>query len=202
MHAQLQERMFGVAREPMRLGRFVVLERIGAGGMGVVYAAYDPKLDRRIAVKLVDASAGSKHAHALVTEAQALARVAHPNVIAVHDVGEIGDRIFIAMEFVDGVPLSRWKREASRTWRDVLDVYVAAARGLAAAHVAGLVHRDFKPDNVLVGRDGRVRVLDFGLARLVAVPDGARPSASDDAEPTLGTPTRHAVAGTPAYMSP
>ncbi|MEO6772358.1 MAG: serine/threonine-protein kinase [Kofleriaceae bacterium] len=148
-----------------KLGRYLVLDRIGRGGMGVVYAAYDPVLDRRIAVKLLrggDAEASSGRAR-MEREAQALAKLTHANVITVHDVGERDGHMYLAMELVDGATLREWQK--GRPWREVLATYLAAARGLAAAHAAGIVHRDFKPDNVLVGQDGRVRVTDFGLAR-------------------------------------
>ncbi|MEM6991396.1 MAG: serine/threonine-protein kinase, partial [Myxococcota bacterium] len=156
------------------LGRYVVLDQLGAGGMGVVYAAYDPELDRRIAIKLLqteegapdDATAG--HAR-LLREAQAMAKLTHPNVIAVYDVGSFEDSVFVAMEFVDGTTITAhldelWE-DGPPPWRDVVALYAGAGRGLAAAHAAGVVHRDFKPDNVMVGEDGRVLVLDFGLAR-------------------------------------
>ena len=134
--------------EPARIGRFTVLHRLGAGGMGVVYAAYDPELDRKIAVKLVrsDAGVGSDGSPRLLREAQALARVSHPNVVAVHEVGvHEGGEIYIAMEFVTGVDLRLWLEEGRRPWREVLGVYLQAGEGLAAVHQAGLVHRDFKP---------------------------------------------------------
>lgn len=152
------------------VGRFVLLERLGAGAMGVVYRAFDPELDRKIAIKLVhlaDAKGESKHPRRelFYREAQALAQLSHPNVIAVYDIGQFSDQVFIAMELVDGNTLSAWRKEQHRSMEEVLEVYIAAGRGLAAAHGAGLVHRDFKPDNVIVGSDGRVRVVDFGLAK-------------------------------------
>jgi tetratricopeptide (TPR) repeat protein/predicted Ser/Thr protein kinase len=176
-----------------RLGRYVVLSHMGTGGMGVVYAAYDPELDRRIALKLMhqrgnDDEAAERASRRMLAEAKAMAQLSHPNVITVHDVGTIDGRVFIAMEFVEGVQLSEWMREPGRDWHEMLDVFIRAGRGLEAAHAAGLVHRDFKPDNVLVGADGRVRVLDFGLARRF---DGTREVDRRDRE-----------AGTPAYMSP
>jgi tetratricopeptide (TPR) repeat protein/predicted Ser/Thr protein kinase len=177
-----------------KLGRYVVLARMGSGGMGVVYAAYDPQLDRRIALKLMH-QRGDDEAHAerasrrMQAEAKAMAQLSHPNVITVHDVGTIDGRVFIAMEFVDGVPLTEWMRKPGRDWHQLLEVFIKAGRGLEAAHAVGLVHRDFKPDNVLVGDDGRVRVLDFGLARRI---DGTR---------EVGD-RRDREAGTPAYMSP
>ena len=157
------------------VGRYVVIDRIGQGGMGVVYRAYDPELDRPIAIKLVaadDDEASSAKRDRLLREAQALARLQHPNVIAVHDVGTFRGVVFIAMDFVEGKTLRAWLRDKPRRPREILDAFLAAGEGLAAAHRAGLVHRDFKPDNVLVGNDGRVRVLDFGLARDADAADG------------------------------
>src|SRR5262249_35527848 len=145
------------------IDKFIVIGEVGAGGMGVVLAGYDPTLDRRVALKLlrtdrVDPGARGR----LLREAQALARLSHGNVITVFAFGAIEDSVFLAMELVDGMTLRRWLREP-RSWRETLAAFVAAGRGLAAAHRAGLVHRDFKPDNVLVGSDGRVRVTDFGV---------------------------------------
>lgn len=167
------------------IGRYVVLDVIGRGGMGVVYKAFDPELDRAIALKLV-ASGGTER---LAREAKTLAKLAHPNVVAVHDVGVIGDDVFVAMELIPGTTLRAWMRD--RTPRAVVAVLTLAARGLAAAHRLSIVHRDFKPENVMVDDDGRVRVLDFGLAR------------SGDDAPTLGDGTHAgAIAGTPPYMAP
>ena len=184
-----------------RVGRYLVLDVLGRGGMGVVYAAYDPVLDRKIAVKVLSYVDDGDGRARMQREAQALARLTHTNVITVHDVAEHEGATYIAMEIVEGGTLRDWC--AGRSWRDVVTGYVAAARGLAAAHTAGLVHRDFKPDNVLVGKDGRIRVTDFGLAR--AVGDLARPI-----EPGM-SPTsplsdkltvEGAVMGTPSYMAP
>ena len=160
-----------------QLGRYVLLARIGVGGMGVVYSAYDPELDRRVALKLL------RHARPgdeLRDEARAIAKLSHPNVVAVHDVGRVEGATFVAMEYVAGVTLRAWLAEPRET-AAILDAFVQAGRGLAAAHAAGLVHRDVKPSNIMIGRDGRARVLDFGLAR-------------DDDRPGHG--------GTPAYMAP
>lgn len=150
--------------------RYVVLDELGRGGMGVVYKAYDPELDRRIALKLltvreVDEEEGVDRRDRLLREAQALAQLSHPNVVSIYDVGTFGDDVFIAMELIEGRTLRSWLERSSRTWRSKLAVLLAAGRGLAAAHLRGLVHRDFKPENVIVGDDGRVCVLDFGLAR-------------------------------------
>ncbi len=143
---------------------FRIERRLGSGGMGVVYLARDESLDRPVAVKLHRAGAGVDR---LQREAMAMARLAHPNVITVHEVGRLGDRVFVAMEFVPGGTLRAWLKARPRPWRDALALCLAAGEGLAAAHDAGLVHRDFKPENVIVGDDGRPRVGDFGLARAV-----------------------------------
>jgi serine/threonine protein kinase len=175
-----------------------VLDRIGAGGMGVVYAAYDPELDRRVALKLLrpDRFGSDADRLRLLREAQALARLADPHVVSVYDTGTFGDRVFVAVELVEGETLRQWLgglRAAPRSWREVLARFLPAGRGLAAAHAAGLVHRDFKPENVLLGRDGRVRVADFGLAEAAPEPGGKL--AALPAEWGL-------VLGTPAYMAP
>src|SRR5262249_4590141 len=157
-------------------GRFGVLGLVGRGGRGEVYAAYDPDLDRKIAVKLLRARGGAATLDGrtrLLREAQAIARLSHPNVVVVYDVGTFQDSVFIAMEFVEGHTLGDWLQAKTRSWREVLDVYLAAGRGLAAAHAAGLVHRDFKPENVMITRAGQVRVMDFGLAREEARDDDA-----------------------------
>ncbi|MEM6989678.1 MAG: serine/threonine-protein kinase, partial [Myxococcota bacterium] len=186
------------------VARYVPLEKIGAGGLGTVYAAYDPELDRKVAVKFVRTDPEGVNARArLVREAQAMAQLNHPNVAAVHDVGTVGNEVFIAMELVDGVTLSGWWRAEKRSWKQVRDMMLQAGRGLSAAHAAGLVHRDFKPPNVLVGTDGRVRVLDFGLARTwhndVPAPRFV-PAAGKGVDANL-TDSR-LLLGTPAYMAP
>ncbi|HSR95508.1 MAG TPA: protein kinase [Kofleriaceae bacterium] len=165
------------------VGRFVVLGQLGRGGMGIVYTAYDPELDRNVALKLLHPGAiqpGGARAPLLV-EAQAMARINHANVIAVYDVGMFGDHVFAAMELVVGTTLRRWMTQRPRAWRQVVDVLLLAGEGLAAAHAAGIVHRDFKPENVLLGDDGRVKVTDFGLASPSSAP-------------------RDHVAGTPGYL--
>ncbi|HVU49992.1 MAG TPA: serine/threonine-protein kinase, partial [Polyangia bacterium] len=153
------------------LGRFVVLGLVGRGAMGEVYGAYDPDLDRKIAIKLVRAGGGGEGSEGrarLMREAQATAKISHPNVVVVYDAGTFGERVFIAMEFVDGHTLRYWLQEKERPWQEILEAFLAAGRGLAAAHEKELVHRDFKPDNVMVARGGQVRVMDFGLARIAA----------------------------------
>lgn len=154
------------------LGRFVILGLVGRGAMGEVYAAYDPNLDRKIAIKLVgtardrDSGAYGQDGRArLMREAQATARISHPNVVVVYEAGALDDWVFIAMEFVEGHTLRYWLQAAPRSWPEIVGVFTAAGRGLAAAHERDLVHRDFKPDNVMVSGNGAVRVMDFGLAR-------------------------------------
>jgi tetratricopeptide (TPR) repeat protein len=187
------------------VGRYVILDVLGEGGMGVVYAAFDPELDRKVAVKLLQASQGGSESGGqawLMREAQAMARLSHPNVIAVHDVGTLsGDRVFVAMELVDGGTLRTWI-EGDHSWREVVAVMRAAGEGLAAAHAAGLVHRDLKPDNVLVGKDGRVRVMDFGLARLGGAARDSDLSIDSRSPLSEKLTVAGTVVGTPAYMAP
>ena len=133
---------------PDRLGRYVVLSQLGVGGMGVVYKAYDPELDRRVALKLLLGPASGMAAARLKREAQAMARLSHSNVVPIFDVGEVGGRLFVAMDLIDGTTLGEWMK-LSHTWQEVLDLFLQAGRGLAAAHAVGLVHRDFKPEAVL-----------------------------------------------------
>ncbi|AKI98446.1 serine/threonine-protein kinase [Archangium gephyra] len=187
-------------REPERLGRFAVLRKLGEGGMGAVYMGHDALLDRRVALKLLHRDTDAREW--LLREAQALARLAHPNVVAVHEVSEHEGRVFVAMELVEGQSLREWLAAGQRTVPRVLAMLVQAGKGLAAAHEAGLVHRDFKPDNVLVGRDGRARVVDFGIAALASRPEeqplpGTLPNA-------LASPLTHrgTLMGTPTYMAP
>lgn len=198
------------------VGRFVLLREIGAGGMGVVYAAYDPELDRKVALKLllpkVGEGADSEGRTRLVREAQALAKLSHPNVVAVHDVGTHDDSVWIAMEFVAGQTLSAWAKERPRKWAELLPVLVDVARGVTVAHMTGLVHRDLKPDNVMIDRDNRVRVMDFGLAHgrsaMATGPALASTLAADTkAHPELAALALRLTAvgsiqGTPAYMAP
>ena len=203
---------FGSIVQGTMIGRYVVLEQLGEGGMGVVVRAYDPKLRREVALKLLRGGGSFRAEEAearMLREAQALAQLSHPNVVSVYDAELTDVGVCIAMEYVDGRTLRGWLGEASRSWSEVLALVVAAARGLAAAHAVGVIHRDVKPDNVLVGNDGRVRLTDFGLARATqdagssqwgsAHESGLRPgvSAVDGPLTELGT-----VMGTPAYMAP
>jgi len=191
-----------VGAPPERLGRYEVVKVLGMGGMGVVYEAHDPHLGRRVALKVMraDHTLTDEAQARLLREARAMAQIAHPNVVTVHDVGVVGGQIFVAMEYVDGVTLKHVMRER-RPWREVVPLFLQAGEGLAAAHAVGLVHRDFKPDNVLVGKDGRVRVTDFGLARLGGPASEVSPHSP--AVDLLTTVTRTDLfVGTPAYMSP
>lgn len=191
---------------PRRIDRFVILRQLGSGGMGVVYAAYDEKLDRKVAVKLLHqgaAQSADQHRRVL-REAQAMAQVSHPNVVHAYEVGEVAGQVFLAMEYVEGTTLSLWQRQAGRSWTDTLRIYLAAGQGLLAAHRVGLVHRDFKPDNVLVDPEGRPLVADFGLAHVAGREE--KQTAREAAEPgrLLESPLTLAgsLVGTPAYMSP
>jgi tetratricopeptide (TPR) repeat protein len=186
-HAPVQEVGAAITRGTV-VDRYVVLDVIGEGGMGTVFAAHDASLDRNIALKIVRSEHTDRASQArLVREAKAMARVQHPAIVTVHDVGSIGSRVFIAMELVRGTTLGGWLDAAPRGWRDIVRVFVEAGRGLAAAHAAGVIHRDFKPENVLVDGAGRVRVSDFGLADILA----------SDAESSAPV-----SAGTPWYMAP
>ncbi|HEY0133233.1 MAG TPA: serine/threonine-protein kinase, partial [Nannocystis sp.] len=188
-----------------RLGRFMLLQLLGQGGMGVVYTAWDELLDRRVALKLLRTGHDGDAQARILHEAKGLARLSHPNVVQIYEVSASGGRLFIAMEYIAGNTLRAWTDEQRRAGADprvLLDMYIQAGRGLAAAHAQGLVHRDFKPDNVLVGEDGRARVVDFGLVTIrhaapdVHAPGGAPPAI--DARLTADG----AVHGTPAYMPP
>jgi serine/threonine protein kinase len=191
-----------------KIGRFVVVGELGAGGMGVVYEAHDRELDRRVALKVLRGSTASEEERVrMLREGQAMARITHPNVITVYEVGVAETGVFLAQELLDGGTLASWLRD-THSQDDVIAKFVAAGRGIAAAHAAGLVHRDFKPDNVLLGKDGRVRVADFGLARALGAEDvilltrraGEQPNASP--HPMSPLTRTGAVMGTPMYMAP
>ncbi|MCY1009547.1 serine/threonine-protein kinase [Nannocystis pusilla] len=206
MSRRIAWRLFGEPSETVKIGRFRVGETLGQGGMGVVYAADDEQLDRRVALKVIRpevvARAPGEHGR-LVREARALARLSHPNVVQVFEVGEHAGVVFIVMELVPGTTMAHWLAGAPRQSEDILRRFVEAAHGLAAAHRAGIVHRDFKPANALVGEDGRVRIVDFGLARGERLADRTVTTASESEDSaSSATATTGSLAGTPAYMSP
>ncbi len=199
--AEARLRLFGVASD-LRIGRYRIERRLGAGGMGEVYLAHDDQLDRKVAIKRVLTTFTSEREQVrLRSEARALAKLSHANVVLVYEIGEHEQRTFLAMEFVDGQTLSVWLAESPRPWPAVLDRFLAAGRGLAAAHQAGVVHRDFKPDNVLLGHDGSVRVADFGLA---IAGEGEREGEREGEGERGASATRltlGSVAGTIRYMA-
>lgn len=208
-----EEAFFAMAAPGQVVGRYVVLNVLGRGGMGVVLAAYDPELDRKVAIKLVRPDVTSQSSSdRMIREARSMARVSHPNVVSVYDAGREGDAVYIAMEFVEGRTLTEHIASLSG-WRAVLDVMTAAGRGLVAAHERELVHRDFKPDNVMVAEDGRVLVMDFGLVQdgrdQVTAEDGANSrrmldarSSSKLGDTDVGLTRAGAMMGTPSYMPP
>lgn len=197
-------RLAGLLPRGSSVARYLILDTLGHGAMGVVYAAYDPELDRRVALKLVRADAVSGARERMEREARAMARLTHVNVVTIYDVGTYDEAVYLSMELIEGETLRAWMARGPHSWRDVRAIFVQVASGLAAAHEAGLVHRDVKPDNVIIGNDGRARVTDFGLARTDANPaqvdsdDGLAASATDSLTLTrTGT-----LLGTPAYMAP
>jgi tetratricopeptide (TPR) repeat protein len=193
-----------------RVGPFLVIDLLGAGAMGVVVRAFDPRLERTLAIKVIRPDPGENAGRArarLVAEARALARLSHPNVVAVYEVDVHDGLDYVAMELVDGIDLQKWLRMRPRHWRAIARVFAAAAEGLAAVHAAGLVHRDIKPANILIGRDKRVRVGDFGIAtrrtdESVSTPDVSGPPSGDDDEDAPPLTEAGQVVGTPAYMAP
>ncbi|HWB80672.1 MAG TPA: serine/threonine-protein kinase [Nannocystaceae bacterium] len=192
-----------------RIGRYRVVGTLGRGGMGRVYEAVDDRLDRGVAVKILHEHLSDGHRRRLVREAQALARLSHPNVVHVYEIEEADGETFIAMELVRGQTLEEWaRRDPSPSWRVCVEVYRQAGAGLAAAHSEGLVHRDFKPSNAIIDAKGRVRVLDFGIVRQA---DEREPTAAEDAPFVAGPDTvieggglttTGTLLGTPAYMAP
>ena len=192
-------------------GSFRIERELGKGGMGVVYLAWDAELERLVALKVQRGGEGTVATDRLAREARAMARLSHPNVLPVHEVGEHEGRLFIAMEYVEGGTATQWLEREPRQTHEIVDLYAQAADGLAAAHAIGLVHRDFKPDNVLVGEDGRARVADFGLARVAGT---AGESSTSRGGSAAGSQSRRssslsgkltqtgARVGTIAYMAP
>ena len=199
LHARVMARLFGEPAAPTAIGRFRVERQLGEGAMGVVYAAVDDQLGRRVALKLL-------HPHLahddlgrarLLREARAMARLEHENIARIYEASAWNDQVYLAMELIDGVTLDVWLRQRARPWREILAIFLQAGRALSAAHRAGFLHRDFKPENILVDTRDRARVLDFGLARAV---EGAREDLGDD---LLAPLTRTgSILGTPAYMAP
>ncbi|MBL9107285.1 MAG: serine/threonine protein kinase [Myxococcales bacterium] len=182
-----------------RVGRFIVVRPLGEGSMSRVYLAHDPELDRNVAVKVFRAS-GADDLLRRQREAHALARISHPNVVQIYESGNLDSRMFIVMEYVTGVTLTAWQTEQPRTLMELLAMYVAVGRGLVAAHAVGVVHRDFKPDNVIVDTAGRPRVADFGLASIRGRVD--HPAADDVHGSSVTSTSVGVILGTPAYMPP
>lgn len=182
LYLWMTRRGLGLEAEPVYLGRYQLERPIGSGGRGLVLQAYDPELRRAVAIKICKAPSSAAQS-AFLSEARILAQFSHPNVVAIHDAGHYGDAVFFVMELVEGVDGHQWMETVER-WEDAVDVYIAAGQGLAAAHAAGIIHADFKPANLLIGRDGRARVADFGFARTLREGTDGKPSG-----------------GTAAYMS-
>ncbi len=183
---------------PEQIGRFLILGELGRGGMGVVYAAYDPQLDRKVAIKLIlGERAGPGGQERLRREAQAMARLSHQHVVHIHDVGNAEGGVYLAMEYVHGRTLRAWLEESPREVQAILEVFLQAAAGLSAAHAAGVIHRDFKPDNILIDERGQVKIADFGLARQLGGGAGHA-----DPRAAIGLTVDGSVLGTPAYMAP
>lgn len=206
LQEKIHSALFGGGAAKQRLGRYVFLDQLGAGGMGVVCAAYDPKLDRKVAIKLIGGSkSASNEARArMLREAQAMARISHPNVVQVYEITEVDGEICVVMEYLKGTTLRDWREATPRSWAEIVAVYAQFADGLAAAHAEGVVHRDVKPDNAIIDDEGRVRVLDFGVARTEAEVDREELRALGESVPAgehLRTRTG-ALLGTPAYMPP
>ena len=188
----VRQRLLGDGPPVERIGRFTLLHQVGAGALSVIYAAHDQECDRRVAVKLLRAPLAETDLR-LQREAQAMARLSHPNVVAVHETGHWEGRLFIAMELVEGQPLEQWLAAGHRSWQEIVDVFLQVGCGLVAAHGLGLVHRDFKLASVVIDGDGRARMPDFGPVRRSEPPgaDGALPGVE------LG-----ACFEAPAYMAP
>ena len=209
-------RMGADLKEGTRVHRYIIIGLIGKGGMGAVYKAYDPELDRRIAIKVMtvepqEGETASRPKVRLMREAQALAKLNHPNVVAVHDVGTHEEGVYIAMEYVEGQTLREWIKKDKPTQKEIIHVFLDAGQGLLAAHREGIVHRDFKPENLLISNTGQAKVLDFGLARAssfeeiaVTKPRPASEFKSRSGDQFLSQPITRvgAMLGTAAYMAP
>ncbi len=204
----VRAKLFGAKAPTITIGRFQVVDKIGAGAMGVVYAALDPDLNRKVAIKLVQHGRGNSERQRLrmLREAQALARLSHPNVVTIYEVGTYDGQVFIAMEFVEGENITEWLRRTQPDWQQIIEVMLGAGRGLQAAHAMELVHRDVKPDNIAVDAAGRARVLDFGLVAA----DGEASESGESPRPSQHHRQPFAVSltqtgglvGTPNYMAP
>ena len=201
---------FAAVGAPLRVGRYELQEVIGQGAMGKVYRAFDPDLDRHVAIKVVRGLSTEQARARLLREGRALAKFDHPNVVPVHDVGIDGDVMFVVMAYLPGVTLRRWLRTEKRSWTDIVEVFVQAGRGLAALHRRGLGHRDFKPANLIITDDGAVKLVDFGLAKsfwddrdadTLGTMTGQTVEDSGSAYPSSVTRSGTLI-GTPAYMAP
>lgn len=207
VRARVEQALFGEAPR-VRFGRYVILDRIAGGGMGVVYRAEDPELHRKVALKVLHPrqSGDARSRQRMLAEARALARLDHPNIVQIHDVIAVDDQVVLVMELVTGVTLASWERDAPRSWREIVRVYAQAGDGLVAAHGLDIIHRDFKPANVVIRDDGRIRVLDFGLARVAeAGPEAASALGSPDLPDAGGADGLTAtgeIVGTLGYTSP
>jgi len=208
VQAAVEAQLFGQTTHPVAVGRYDVRGPIGSGGMGSIVRAYDPELQREVALKLLraermgDASTRTR----LVQEARAMARLSHPNVAMVFEVGEADGHLFVAMELIEGRNLREWLDDDDRPWPEILDLFLQAGRGLAAAHAKGLIHRDFKPENVMVDDEGRARVVDFGLAQEqgdhATLDEATEPIELPEGHGEASLTTTGTLLGTPAYMSP
>lgn len=200
-------RLFGSSARPAKIDRFTILDVVGSGGMGTVYAAHDPKLDRKVAIKVVRSAPSSSETSSLaqarlVREARVLAQLTHPNVVTIHEWGVHDERVFVVMEFIAGVSLDQWLSASPRPWTEVLELFMRAGEGLASAHALGIVHRDFKATNLLVGSDGRPRVVDFGLARPIDSRAPAQRQVASGRTFDYSITATGRVSGTPGYLAP
>ncbi|MEM9457720.1 MAG: serine/threonine-protein kinase [Myxococcota bacterium] len=209
IEAKIRQQLFGT-RATTRIGHFVIRENLAHGGMGSVYAAHDEQLGRDVAIKVLRDDARPSEADRLRfrREARALARVSHPNVVTMHEVGDVDGELYLTMELIRGQSVDAWL-ETKPGWRDVLELFVEVGRGLAAMHRAGLVHRDLKPQNIMRGDDGQVRIVDFGVVRVVGEDDGSIVEHGDESWGEAsheglqtGLTQRGMLVGTPEYMSP
>ncbi len=190
---------------PEAIGRYQIRREIGAGGMGVVYEGYDPELDRAVAIKLLhpDRASDAGRVERMKREARLLASLSHPNIVSIYDVGTWQGQVFLTLEFVDGESLAQWLDGHDADWRRVVEIFLEAGKGIAAAHAAGVIHRDIKPDNILISGKGRVFVTDLGLARAMRPGlDETRPPGERRAKTWNTLTDSHAVLGTPAFMAP